>query len=55
MTKFCGLKIGQRVMCNGYEGSVSRLCEWSSGEGMVEVRLDSGVVCVAASTVTPIS
>jgi hypothetical protein len=36
--------IGQRVVANGYAGTITRVCEWS--DSMVEVRLPSGVVCV---------
>ena len=52
MAKYSGLKIGQRVMCNGYEGTVTRLCEWS--DTMIEVRLARGGVCVCSSTVKAI-
>lgn len=37
-------RIGLRVWCNGYIGTVTRICEWSNS--MVEVRLASGLVCV---------
>lgn len=36
---------GQKVICNGYPGAVVRMYS----EGMVEVRLPGGVVCVSAS------
>lgn len=36
---------GQRVICNGFPGSVVRMYS----AGMVEVRLSSGLVCVSAS------
>ncbi|ABO60383.1 hypothetical protein LA345_36535 (plasmid) [Burkholderia vietnamiensis] len=36
---------GQRVICNGYPGAVRGMYT----EGMVEVRLDAGLVCVPAS------
>lgn len=36
---------GQTVTCNGYPGTVVRLYS----EGMVEVRLQSGLVCVPAN------
>lgn len=40
--------VGQRVICNGYEGRVIRVL---SGQlaGMIEVRLARGDVCVDAS------
>lgn len=38
-------KRGDRVICNGYPGRVIQMyCE-----GMVEVRMESGVVCVSAN------
>ncbi len=37
--------VGDRVKCNGYEGAVGRVCEGQLA-GMVEVRLNSGTVCV---------
>lgn len=49
MKKFNGLNVGDAVMCNGYAGTVTRLCEWSNS--MVEVRLGSGTVCVDANDV----
>lgn len=40
--------VGQRVICNGYEGVVRVVC---GGQltGMCEVRLASGFVCVSIS------
>ena len=52
MTDYNGLEIGNKVMANGYEGVIVRLCEWSSS--LVEVRLSSGIVCVCASDVEAI-
>lgn len=40
-------KVGDKVMCNGYEGTVTRVCEWS--DCLIEVRLDNGGVCVDAT------
>jgi hypothetical protein len=37
--------VGQKVICNGYEGVISRVLDGQLS-GMVEVRLDRGVVCV---------
>ena len=37
-------KVGDKVICNGYEGAI---ISWYS-EGMVEVRLSRGSVCVSA-------
>jgi len=37
-------KVGQKVTCNGYQGTITRVCEWS--QSMVEVRMDRGLVCV---------
>jgi hypothetical protein len=42
--KFNGLVVGDRVICNGYDGTVTHLCLWSNS--MIEVRLGSGLVCV---------
>jgi hypothetical protein len=36
---------GHRVICNGYEGSIERLGTGQL-EGMADVRLDRGAVCV---------
>jgi len=44
-------KVGQRVTCNGYQGAITRVCEWS--DGMVEVRLASGTVCVDFAELLP--
>ncbi len=41
---FNGFSRGDKVICNGYPGTVTELCRWSNS--MVEVRLSSGVVCV---------
>jgi hypothetical protein len=41
---FNNLKVGDLVLCNGYQGSVTALCQWS--DSMIEVRLGSGLVCV---------
>ena len=47
MENFAGYKVGDKVICNGYDGTVTKLCEWSDG-GLVEVRLARGGVCVCA-------
>jgi hypothetical protein len=41
------LKVGSRLACHGYAGTVTKLLDWEPG--MVEVRLASGVVCVSKS------
>lgn len=41
------IKVGTKVMKDGYEGTVIRVCEWDTD--LVEVRLASGVVCVGKS------
>ena len=47
-------KVGTRVLCNGgYPGTISRVCEWS--DGMVEVRLDRGTVCVDIADCIPLT
>jgi len=40
------VKVGQKVICNGYPGVVTKVC---TGQllGMCEVRLQSGEVCVS--------
>ena len=45
------LIVGQHVSCNGYPGVISAICTGQL-DGMVEVRLNSGMVCVAASELT---
>ena len=50
--KFHGFKVNDGVTCHGYRGTVTKLCDWSlsdNGEGMVEVRLARGGVCVSSS------
>lgn len=42
MTTF---KQGEKVMCNGYEGTIHTVCDGQL-EGMYEVKLSSGTVCV---------
>jgi hypothetical protein len=44
-------KEGKRVTCNGFPGVVSKVCTGQL-DGMLEVRLDRGGVCVDASTVS---
>lgn len=39
------LVVGERVICNGFPGVVKTVCEGQL-EGLVEVKLESGVVCV---------
>jgi hypothetical protein len=41
------LKVGDRLACHGYAGTVTKLLDWAPG--MVEVRLASGGVCVSKS------
>ena len=41
------IKVGTKVMKDGYEGTVTRVCEWDAD--LVEVRLASGTVCVGKS------
>ena len=40
-------QVGMPVWCNGYEGRVVAVCEWS--ETLVEVRVPGGVTCVPVS------
>lgn len=37
-------KVGEKVTCNGYPGTIVAVCDWS--DSLVEVRLKSGEVCV---------
>ncbi len=41
-------KQGDKVICNGFEGIVRKVLDGKL-DGMVEVRLGSGEVCVSAS------
>jgi hypothetical protein len=42
---------GDRVICNGYEGSISQ----HYYNGMWEVRMERGMVCESWQSLTPIS
>ena len=42
------MKIGQKVICNGYEGTITEVCTGQLA-GMIIVRLASGSICVDAS------
>lgn len=44
------MKVGQQVMCNGFPGVITAICSGKL-EGMVEVRLERGTVCVDATQV----
>jgi len=37
--------VGQKVICNGHKGTVTKVCDGQLS-GMVEVRLERGSVCV---------
>ena len=41
------ITVGTKVMCNGHEGTVTRVCEWDTD--LVEVRLESGTICTGKS------
>jgi hypothetical protein len=41
-------KVGQLVICNGYEGRIMKICTGQL-DGMAEVRLPGGLVCVGIS------
>lgn len=41
------IKVGTRVVKSGYEGTVTRICEWDTD--LIEVRLRRGSVCVERS------
>ena len=49
MTTTTKHQVGDSVVCNGYQGTVTALTDY----GMVEVRLASGGVCVDPSDVQP--
>jgi hypothetical protein len=40
--------VGDKVICNGFRGSIAKICDGVL-DGMVEVRLERGKVCVSAS------
>ncbi len=42
------IKVGTKVIKDGYEGTVTRVCEWNTE--LVEVRLATGTACVGKST-----
>ena len=48
------MPIGQKVICNGYEGVVTEVCDGVL-EGMVVVRLARGTVCTGKTTIEAIS
>lgn len=45
LNKFFELAVGSKVICNGYEGTVSKI-HTGQLEGMADVRLVRGTVCV---------
>ena len=47
--KYNGLSVGDPVIANGYEGTVTRLCEWD--DVLIEVRLPGGEICIDSTTV----
>jgi len=42
------IKVGTKVIKDGYAGTISEICSWDTE--MVVVRLDRGSACVAKST-----
>jgi len=48
------MKRGDKVICNGYRGSVYAVCEGQLS-GMVEVMVPGGIVCVDATELKPIT
>ncbi len=48
------MKRGDKVICNGYRGSVYNVCDGQL-KGMVEVRVPGGLTCVSASDLRPIT
>ena len=47
------MKKGDKVFCNGYFGTIVEVCDGQL-QGIIKVRLDSGLVCVPVSRVKPI-
>ena len=45
--KYKEIKVGTKVIKNGYEGTVTKVCDWDTN--LLEVRLPSGTVCVGRS------
>jgi hypothetical protein len=43
-----GIKVGSKVIKDGYSGTVTEVCSWDSE--LIVVRLDSGSSCLARST-----
>jgi len=41
-------EVGQRVIANGFEGTIIEVCDWDNG--LVVVTLPRGTVCVGFST-----
>lgn len=41
------VKVGQTVICNGYEGIITKILDWNNS--MVEVRVPGGITCVCVS------
>jgi preprotein translocase subunit YajC len=41
------IKVGTKVMCHGFEGTVTEVCSWDNA--LIVVRLNSGTVCVGRS------
>lgn len=46
-------KVGDKVICNGYEGAIGAVLAGQL-EGMYEVRLMSGIVCVSGRDLEPL-
>ena len=47
--KYNGLKVGDKVIANGYPGVVITLCGWS--DTLIEVRLARGEICTDSAEV----
>lgn len=43
-----GLVRGARIICNGYPGTITKVCDGQL-TGMYEVRVPGGIVCVGGS------
>jgi hypothetical protein len=44
------IKVGTKVIKDGFEGTVIRVCEWDPDKELVEVRTCGGVSCVNKRT-----
>jgi len=48
ITSIEDIKVGTELFCNGYPGTVTKICDGQL-KGMAEIRLSRGGVCVSLS------